>query len=120
MLKIGQLYLQDGIWNDARIVPHDWVAASAATYLPVPGWDAHWGYSYGWWPQDQRYGHGAFAASGWGQQAIIVMPELDMVAVFTGGSYWETPPLTWHQMMIGYVLPAVVATPVASKAGKSN
>jgi hypothetical protein len=35
------------------------------------------------------------------------MPDLDMVVVFTGGSYWEPAYLRPHEMMVGYVLPSI-------------
>jgi CubicO group peptidase (beta-lactamase class C family) len=117
MAKLGQLYLQDGVWEGERILPSEWVEASASRYFTfTTPWHGHQGYSYGyghrgysygWWPMTADYGAGAFGASGWGEQAIIVLPEFDMVAVFTGGSYWERPLLTYDQMMRGYVLPAI-------------
>jgi CubicO group peptidase (beta-lactamase class C family) len=108
MAKLGQLYLQGGVWEGEQVVPAEWVEASASPYFTFPSpWHGHRGYSYGWWPMTAEYGAGAFAASGWGEQAIIVLPEFDMVAVFTGGSYWREPLLTYDQMMRGYVLPAI-------------
>ncbi len=108
MAKLGQLYLQGGNWEGEQLLRRAWVDASASAYLTFDSeWQGHVGYSYGWWPKSEAYGAGAFAASGWGDQAIIVVPEFDMVAVFTGGSYWEDPLMTSHEMMLGYVLPAV-------------
>lgn len=108
MAKLGKLYLQGGVWEGEQIVPPEWVEASATRYFTFTSpWNGHRGYSYGWWPMISDYGAGAFAASGWGGQAIIVVPEFDMVAVFTGGSYWEEPLLTYDEMMRLYVLPAI-------------
>jgi hypothetical protein len=36
------------------------------------------------------------------------MPELDMVVVFTGGSYWESARLSPYEIMEVSVLPSVV------------
>jgi CubicO group peptidase (beta-lactamase class C family) len=112
MLKLGQLHLQQGVWNGERVLSSDWVQTAATPYYSFPyGFTGHLeglvGYSHGWWVRSADYGSGAFSASGWGDQAIIVMPDFDMVAVFTGGSYWEPPFLTSHEMMVGYVLPSV-------------
>jgi CubicO group peptidase (beta-lactamase class C family) len=108
MAKIGQLYLQDGVWDGEQVLPAEWVELSASPYFTLTtSWHGHRGYSYGWWPMTSVYGAGAFGASGWGEQTIIVMPEFNMVAVFTGGAYWENPLLTYDQMMRGYVLPAI-------------
>jgi len=70
-------------------------------------WPGFAGYSYGWWLKTEIYGAGAFAAEGWGGQALIVMPEFDALVVLTGGSYWESPLLSPHQMMETYVLPGL-------------
>jgi CubicO group peptidase (beta-lactamase class C family) len=107
LAKIGRLYLQGGLWNGARVLSPEWVAASAAPLFIMQPWPGCAGYSYGWWPRTEIYGAGAYAAEGWGGQALIVMPELDAVVVFTGGSYWTPPLLSVHQMMEGYVLPAL-------------
>lgn len=108
MAKLGQLYLQGGIWRGEQLLPRSWIDASASAHLAFESqWQGRAGYSYGWWELSEAYGEGAFEASGWGDQAVIVVPEFDMVAVFTGGSYWEDPLMTSHEMMLGYVLPAV-------------
>ena len=108
MAKLGQLYLQGGVWEGERLLPAEWVAASATPAFTLQNpWYGHVGYSYGWWPKSLQYGAGAYAASGWGDQVILVMPAYDMVVVFTGGGYWRAPSITSHAMMIEYILPAV-------------
>ena len=106
MAKFGLLFLQNGYWNGEQIVSEEWVTLSATPqfHFTYPG---SRGYSYGWWPSSYEYGRGAYAASGWGGQEIIVMPEHDMIVVFTGGSYWGAPLLTTHEMMIGYIIPSI-------------
>ncbi len=112
MVRFGQLFLQNGRWNGVQIVSEEWVTLSATPQFEFtePHWAltyGHRGYSYGWWPSSEEYGEGAYAASGWGGQAIIVMPEYDMVVAVTGGYYWDTPFLTYNQLMTNYVLPAI-------------
>jgi CubicO group peptidase (beta-lactamase class C family) len=113
LARLGLVYLNGGHWRGHTLVSSDWIAASADVHSPLPGSEyastGAVGYSYGWWVLGGEYGRGAYAAWGWGGQKLIVMPELDMVVVFTGGSYWQPPHLTPHQMMAGYVLPAVGA-----------
>jgi CubicO group peptidase (beta-lactamase class C family) len=105
MARLGQLYLQDGMWNGERVLSSAWVQASASPAFTIAGWWGHVGYGYGWWPKSSEYGASAFAAAGWGDQAIIVMPEYDMVAVFTGGAYWRDALMSSHDMTVGFVLP---------------
>jgi CubicO group peptidase (beta-lactamase class C family) len=107
LAKLGRLYLRGGLWNGSRILSPDWVALSATPVFAMQPWPGCAGYSYGWWPRTEIYGAGAFAAEGWGGQALIVMPEFDALVVFTGGSYWESPLLSPHRMMEAYVLPAL-------------
>jgi len=107
MAKLGQLYLQRGVWQGEQILSDEWVDASASPAFALErGFDGHTGYGYGWWQKSSAYGDDAYAASGWGDQAIIVIPQFDMVVVFTGGSYWDEPLLTSHEMMLTYILPA--------------
>jgi CubicO group peptidase (beta-lactamase class C family) len=112
LARLGLLYLGGGTWSGQRLLSPSWIEASAT---PRPGFPAvdyaasgAAGYGYGWWVLGSDYGAGAYAAWGWGGQKLIVLPEHDMVVVFTGGSYWEAPFLSPHQMMTGYVLPAIV------------
>jgi CubicO group peptidase (beta-lactamase class C family) len=107
LAKLGRLFLQGGEWNGSRVLSPEWVQASAEPVFPMQPWPGCAGYSYGWWPRSEAYGAGAFAAEGWGGQALIVMPELDAIVVFTGGSYWRPPLLSSHQMMANYILPAI-------------
>lgn len=119
MLKFGQLYLQNGVWKGEQLIPEEWVEKAKIKYHNFIGssdWaQQYWyniyrkvGYSYAWWPLDPSiYGENAFTASGWGDQRIMVLPQYDLVVVFTGGSQWEDPYLTSHQMMSNYILPSI-------------
>ena len=128
MLKFGQLYLQGGEWNGEQIVPSAWVSGASVPYhvfdsTSMPH-EQFWaatadmpGYSYAWWTlAPESYGANAFTANGWGDQRIMVLPEVDMVAVFTGGSQWQAPLMTSHEMMIRYVLPSVQSNPIVAAA----
>tara|TARA_R110000850_G_scaffold80862_1_gene173469 strand:+ start:7777 stop:8874 length:1098 start_codon:yes stop_codon:yes gene_type:complete len=86
MAKIGQLLLNKGMWEDKQIVSSEWIKESTTTQTSITGRE----YGYLWWNiplgrEGQRVG--TKVASGNGGQYIMVVPELDMVAVFTGGAY---------------------------------
>lgn len=70
MAKFGTLYLEGGVWNGQQVVPADWVEASVAAPY----------YGYQWW----RLGNGGYAALGYLGQRIVVIPDLEMVVIFTG------------------------------------
>ncbi|MGD8306998.1 MAG: serine hydrolase [Ignavibacteria bacterium] len=119
MLKIGQLYLQNGQWKGNQLIPEEWIDKAKIKYHNFIGssdWaQQYWyntyrqvGYSYAWWPLDPSiYGPDAFCASGWGDQRIVVIPQYNMVVILTGGSQWSQPYLTSHQIMSQYILPSI-------------
>jgi CubicO group peptidase (beta-lactamase class C family) len=78
--RFGLLYLHDGKWGNAQIVPQAWVRQSSQTSATVrPGV----GYGYSWWINTAR--PPIFEAVGRGGQRISVLPKENMVLVFTGG-----------------------------------
>ena len=86
MAKIGQLVLNKGLWEGKQVVPESWIEEIAQPKVKLGGRD----YSYLWWQyhfQKDGKTYTAIAASGNGGQYILAFPELDMVAVFTGGAY---------------------------------
>jgi len=76
MLKIGQLYLQRGVWNDAQLLSPEFVKLSMPMDGPHEG-----GYGLMWWVGkntdvgDMRF----FFANGRKTQRLYVFPEWDMV-----------------------------------------
>jgi len=99
MAKFGYLYLNEGLWDNTRIISSQWIKESTrkhtiATRIP--------GYGYQWWIiKDDIY-----TAIGYDGQFIIVAPREKLVTVFTSS-------LPIKQMYIpisllgAYILPAV-------------
>jgi CubicO group peptidase (beta-lactamase class C family) len=77
MAKIGQLYLDGGVWGSQRIVTADWVAES--TRQQVPAFTLEDGYGYQWWIDHD----GIYMALGYRGQFIFIVPERQLVVVFT-------------------------------------
>lgn len=101
MAKIGYLMLRNGQWEGEQIIPARWVAESTRKHLPATLQD---GYGYQWWVDDS----GFYMALGYGGQFIFVVPEENLVVVFTS----ELPENDFYvpQMLLeGYILPAVVS-----------
>jgi CubicO group peptidase (beta-lactamase class C family) len=89
LAKIGQLFLKDGMWEGKEVVSSAWIKDSVAQHVSVPGGD--WKYGYQWWlqpigsaPEDITWN-----ARGFGGQHLMILPEYDIVAVFTG---WDILP----------------------------
>lgn len=78
MAKIGHLYLNKGVWDGHQVVSSEWVELSTRRHISTSGGD---GYGYQWWVDDS----GMYEAQGYAGQRIIVLPEKDMVVVFTAG-----------------------------------
>jgi CubicO group peptidase (beta-lactamase class C family) len=76
MAKFGQLFLNQGTWEGRQIIPAEWVARSSETRLSL--WAG--GYGHQWWTFPRS---GIYYASGAYEQRIYVIPDLDMVVVFT-------------------------------------
>jgi CubicO group peptidase (beta-lactamase class C family) len=94
LAKIGYLYAHDGNWDGRRLLPPGWVAASTAPSItPSPG--SGYRYGYQWWllADPARADAWHWAALGYGGQRLIVVPELELIAVFTGWNIYEKPAL---------------------------
>jgi CubicO group peptidase (beta-lactamase class C family) len=76
MAKIGYLYLNEGHWDGKQIVPAAWVRASTESHISATLQD---GYGYQWWIDSS----GIYMALGYGGQFIFVVPEKEMVVIFT-------------------------------------
>jgi CubicO group peptidase (beta-lactamase class C family) len=100
LAKLGQLYLQEGRWNGTQVVPASWVRRSTLMHTSVgaPGQ----GYGYQWWVQKGPRGK-AYAALGYGGQAIVVLPALDLVIVVTTVPMGDTD----VRAIVRMILPAV-------------
>ena len=79
MAKLGYLYLNNGVWNGARLLPKQWVENAGRDCLA----DDSNGYGYQFWTIYPDL----YAAYGYGGQIILVIPDNKMIIVTTGFSY---------------------------------
>jgi CubicO group peptidase (beta-lactamase class C family) len=107
LAKIGLLFLKDGVWDGRRILPEGWVKAATAWSVDTRDSAGH-GYGYKWWVLSRK-GPGAYeayAANGYGGQRLIVVPELNLLGVFTGWNIYDKPPLSMDFALQRLVLAA--------------
>jgi CubicO group peptidase (beta-lactamase class C family) len=102
MAKIGFLYLNNGEWDGEQIVPDEWVTASTSQYIPATLED---GYGYQWWITDSGY----YLALGYAGQFIFVVPDEDMVVVFTS-DLEERDFYTPQNLLDEYIIPAAISS----------
>jgi len=73
MLKIGQLYLDEGRWQGRRIVSSHWVKTSTTNQLTQEQTTSEGSYGYLWWIGDIE-SHPYFAAIGSGARPLPRLP----------------------------------------------
>lgn len=86
MAKIGQLILNNGRWMGKQVVSEKWIEESTTPKTKITGID----FGYLWWNIPFKLNEKVIVsktATGNGGQYIMILPEMDMVAVFTGGAY---------------------------------
>lgn len=87
--RLGQLYLQNGMWNGVQLVPATWVAASTA--MSAPGLPDDIGYGFQWWlPRDAE--NGEFFARGVYGQYIYINPQSGVVIASNAADRGFTAP----------------------------
>jgi CubicO group peptidase (beta-lactamase class C family) len=104
LLKIGELYLDGGVWNGKRIVSPEWVALSTQKHIEITpattglsGEEFGNSYSEGadgftWHLGDLRVGdrvYKQYQASGNGGQLVIVVPDAQLTVGITAGNYLQ-------------------------------
>jgi len=128
LLKVGQAYLDGGVWRGRRIVDSSWTAVStksrihispASTGLSEEEFGEFYGRgndAYAWHLGAVESGdrvYRTYAATGNGGQVLLVVPELRLVVVFTGANYrqggiWGR----WAQQIVGdQIIPAMGPQP---------
>jgi CubicO group peptidase (beta-lactamase class C family) len=121
MLKLGILFANDGRWRGKQVISSSWVKASLAEQSHVDNVS----YGYFWWlpwlnvetPAGAQHVDVA-AAQGNGGQKIYLVPQYDLVAVFTAGGYnaESTPP---NAIMSTNILPALMSMHHGGKSDSS-
>lgn len=84
--RFGLLYLRDGVWDGARLLPEGWVDyARTATWqetVETGRYGAHWWLDLA--------GPGSFSANGFQGQFVVVVPDRDLVIVRLGATSEDT------------------------------
>jgi hypothetical protein len=99
--KLGQLYLQRGVWNGQQVVSEEWVdkatSVQIANHSVAPDWAS--GYGFQFW----RSRHDSYRADGAFAQFSFVLPQLDTVIAITAGlkENWRIPDLVWNHLLPG-------------------
>jgi CubicO group peptidase (beta-lactamase class C family) len=110
MVRLGQLFLNDGEYNGTRVVPSEWISESTTPLLPTGTTVSRYGYL--WWLGTART-QPFFLASGYGGQFIFIHPGLELVVVIQqwwSGIGWNNADAQWfqtYQLIVNTLLPGV-------------
>ena len=124
ILKIGVMFANNGVWRGQQVVSADWVEESTTAKIDISpdttGLSStefannYFGGSQAYiWRTDEvlsdRLRYSSYEATGNGGQILLIIPERDLVVVFTGGNYymggiWGR----WRNELVGeYIIPAM-------------
>ena len=124
LLKVGQVFLDGGVWHGRRIVSADWVKVSTAPHVQInpettgltgekfaesyiPGADG-----LAWHLNTLKVAGRSwreYGATGNGGQYLIVVPEADLAVVITAGNYGQGGIwLPWRNQIVGQQILAAI------------
>lgn len=130
MAKIGMLYLQKGKWSGEQIIPADWVEESITAHSDPKKYryiydeagevdrmlsGGSWihtnivrpfadGYGYQWWLDKS----GMYTALGTGGQYIMIVPQQNLIVVFTSKLRGEDASFP-AKLLKKFILPSIVS-----------
>ncbi|MCK4578918.1 MAG: serine hydrolase [Candidatus Marinimicrobia bacterium] len=106
MVKFGRLFLQQGYWDEAQVVPEEWVAVSTDSLGIMSIWT---NYGYQWWRYSSEMveaglldSTGIYFASGYGGKIVWVIPYYNMVIVLIAANsddYAKGEAMFWDYLL---------------------
>ncbi len=108
MIKLGQLFIDGGVWNGQQVLSPEWSAASVQSHVEL-GWSSTSGYGYQWWVDRFNYKGQpieSWSTRGFGGQDIFCVPSLNLVVAFTAQNY-ESNEFIPFTLMQDYILPSI-------------
>ena len=114
--RLGQLLLDDGVWQGERLLPDGWVARASSrltdSSMHDGGVDWQQGYGYQLW----QCRHGAYRGDGAFGQFCLVLPALDAVVVTTAATEDMQGLLdaVWDHLLPAYADGALPEDPAAA------
>jgi len=105
LAKFGLLYLNNGMWENKQIVPRSWVEESTGQQIlrnDIPGFY----YGYQWWVHET----GLIAAVGYGGQVLMILPEYELVVLFTNyhNESDDSQTYTPWRILDTFIIPAIL------------
>jgi CubicO group peptidase (beta-lactamase class C family) len=109
MLKLGLLIQQRGEWQGRRVISGAWIDAAIAKQTRIDDSDYGLGIWHRWYGVRTANGTrrvDTIMLSGNGGQKVYIVPSLELIVVFTGGSFNVESPA--NELMARVLLPALI------------
>ncbi|MGH7739023.1 MAG: serine hydrolase domain-containing protein [bacterium] len=93
LLKVGELYLEQGQWKGRKILSEDWIRQSTRVQIHLAPSRSKNDYGYLWWERPMAFHDTTvevFFAWGVGGQYLFVVPALNLTCVITAGNYKDS------------------------------
>ena len=81
-MKLGELYLNDGVWHGKEILSAEWVRQTMTPSEAAPAYGLMW-WLYAW------NGHRVYAARGAEGHLIVAVPDQKSVTVISSANHQE-------------------------------
>jgi CubicO group peptidase (beta-lactamase class C family) len=106
MAKLGYLHIKNGNWENKQILSEDWITESGKRQIIARHISNFW-YGYQFWVAGDGM---MYTALGYAGQWIMIVPELDLVAVFNNhfDEGVEDQESTPARLFYDYVIPSVL------------
>jgi hypothetical protein len=109
MAKFGYLILHNGTWDNTQVVSSEWTRK--ATTKQTSTYTGNYDYGYQWWVRNQFYSLRYFMAHGFLGQRIYIVPEKNLVVIFT----CDEPIFDIQTVLVeNYIIPATNFSTVSS------
>lgn len=103
MLRLGHLYLNNGVWNGTRIIDEAYIIESTSSKCKT-GWKADYGYQ--WFVREDL---GSYYALGSRGQFLIVIPSQNIVIAINSNDYsGDMLEIIINGVVKEYILPAII------------
>lgn len=103
LLKLGQLILQEGKWNERQVVPSEWIRSMVSVDKVV---DVRRSYGRLIWLYKLK-GHDVYKMWGYGGQFVYVIPDYDLVVVTTADTKSSHTELDGEAFLDTHIFPAI-------------
>ena len=104
MQKLGILYLQNGVWNNAQIMSKEWVDKTSNPYI---GYGGNPVYGYFWWFNDYGSKLKFQEANGWKGQRISFNRDKGIVVTMTACIENNKEEEVFKKIMNDFIIPAL-------------